>query len=127
MIGLLLEGFIKTQSTLELITPPTALFPTSSPDKSFRVSEIAAGILNIHLFLYIKTQVVVLCLVCTGLRLRLRPRLMLTGQNCNSLPRPKKGGTGTHSRSVTCVKRRKCPPRPQLSEIALKSLSRLRS
>ncbi|KAL7598716.1 hypothetical protein Lser_V15G22190 [Lactuca serriola] len=43
MIGLLLEGFIKTQSTFELITPPAALFPTSSPDKSFRVSEIAAG------------------------------------------------------------------------------------
>ena len=40
MIGLLLEGFIKTQSTLELITPPTALFPTSSSEKSFRVSEI---------------------------------------------------------------------------------------
>nr|GFA24554.1 plasma membrane Na(+) /H(+) antiporter [Tanacetum cinerariifolium] len=40
MIGLLLEGFIKTQGTLELITEPAALFP-SYGDQSFRVSEIA--------------------------------------------------------------------------------------
>ncbi|KAF5763237.1 putative cation/H+ exchanger, rmlC-like jelly roll, cation/H+ exchanger, CPA1 family [Helianthus annuus] len=42
MIGLLLEGFIKTQGTLELITAPAALFP-SYGDRSFRVSEIAAA------------------------------------------------------------------------------------
>lgn len=42
MIGLLLEGFIKTQGTLELITAPAALFP-SYADKSFRVSEIAGA------------------------------------------------------------------------------------
>ena len=43
MIGLLLEGFIKTQSTFELITPIAALFPTSSSDKSFRVSKITGS------------------------------------------------------------------------------------
>ncbi|XP_076883383.1 sodium/hydrogen exchanger 8-like [Bidens hawaiensis] len=42
MIGLLLEGFIKTQGTLELITAPAALFPSYS-DRSFRVSEVTAG------------------------------------------------------------------------------------
>ena len=42
MIGLLLEGFIKTQGTLELITAPAALFP-SYGDRSFRMSEIAGN------------------------------------------------------------------------------------
>ncbi|GKC18105.1 putative plasma membrane Na(+) /H(+) antiporter, partial [Tanacetum coccineum] len=42
MIGLLLEGIIKTQGTLELITAPAALFPSYS-DSSFQVSEIAAS------------------------------------------------------------------------------------
>ncbi|XP_076893552.1 sodium/hydrogen exchanger 8-like [Bidens hawaiensis] len=42
MIGLLLEGFIKTQGTLELITAPAALFPSYS-DRSFRVSEVTTG------------------------------------------------------------------------------------
>ena len=40
MIGLLLEGFIKMQGTLELITAPAALLPSYS-DGSFQVSEIA--------------------------------------------------------------------------------------
>ncbi|KAI3717522.1 hypothetical protein L1987_69197 [Smallanthus sonchifolius] len=52
MIGLLLEGFIKTQGTLELITAPAALFP-SYGDRSFRVSEIAAGSFCHHASLYI--------------------------------------------------------------------------
>ncbi|KAJ9546883.1 hypothetical protein OSB04_019426 [Centaurea solstitialis] len=38
MIGLLLEGFIKTQSALEFINAPAALFP-SYGDRSFRVLE----------------------------------------------------------------------------------------
>lgn len=39
MIGLLLEGFIKTQGTFELITAPAALFPTYG----FRASEITGS------------------------------------------------------------------------------------
>lgn len=50
MIGFILEGFIKTQGTLEIITAPAALF-SSYADRSFRVSEIAGNcksIYNIH-------------------------------------------------------------------------------
>nr|ALH21662.1 putative plasma membrane Na(+) /H(+) antiporter [Artemisia japonica] len=52
MIGLLLEGFIKTQGTLELITAPAALFP-SYGDRSFRVSEIAVASFSHHASSYI--------------------------------------------------------------------------
>ncbi|KAJ9546903.1 hypothetical protein OSB04_019446 [Centaurea solstitialis] len=47
MIGLLLEGFIKTQGALELITAPAALFP-SYGDRSFRVPEIAGASFSYH-------------------------------------------------------------------------------
>ncbi|KAM0070985.1 hypothetical protein Hdeb2414_s0001g00019671 [Helianthus debilis subsp. tardiflorus] len=53
MIGLSLEGFIKMQGTLELITAPAALFP-SYGNRSFRVSEIvAAGSFCYHATSYV--------------------------------------------------------------------------
>nr|XP_043623199.1 sodium/hydrogen exchanger 8-like [Erigeron canadensis]XP_043623200.1 sodium/hydrogen exchanger 8-like [Erigeron canadensis]XP_043623201.1 sodium/hydrogen exchanger 8-like [Erigeron canadensis] len=51
-IGLLLEGFIKSQGHLELITAPSALFPLYS-DRSFHVSEITGSSFSHHASSYI--------------------------------------------------------------------------